>query len=181
MFSHFAIKIIKSTAAVLCKLLPNTPGPHDTLQMCLRTPTQVGSVTQTPIQFMPPEHILPLGHQTQTHINTASDSWSCILVLTANYSLNGGLQRPCAGSLYVMGKRKKKPFWVHAFKFIYAFVQRVLVSMLNKDDLRVKGEQVWQSKPKTLKHAQGWRCLHVLPLAHFLGRSCKRAVPFLWA
>lgn len=122
MFSCFAIKIIKSTEAVLRKLLPNTPGPHDTLQMCLHAPTQVGSVTQTPIQFMPHEHILPLGHQAQTHINTAPDSWSCILVLTANYSLNRGMHRPCAGSLHVMGKRQKKPFRVHAFKFIYACV-----------------------------------------------------------
>lgn len=74
MFSRFAIKIIKLTEAALRKLLPNTPGPHDTLQMCLRAPTQVGSVTQTPIQFMPHEHILPLEHRTQTHINTALDS-----------------------------------------------------------------------------------------------------------
>lgn len=108
MFSCLAIKIIKSTEAALRKLLPNTRGPHRTLQMCLRAPTQVTSVAQTPIQFTPHEHILPLGHRTQTYINTASDSWSCVLVLKANYSLNGGLQRPPAGSLYAMGKRKKK-------------------------------------------------------------------------
>lgn len=74
MFPGFAITIIKSTGAALGAVLPNTPDPHDTLQMCLRAPTQVGTVTQTPIHFVPHEHILPLGHQTKTQINKASDS-----------------------------------------------------------------------------------------------------------
>lgn len=53
--------------------------------------------------------------------------------------------------------------------------------MLIKDDLRVKGEQVWQSKPNMPKHTKEWRCLRVLHLARFLRRSYKRAALFLWA
>lgn len=83
-----------------------------------------------------------------------------------------------------MGKRKNikkllgSPFQVYMGVCLFS---EPLVSMLNKDDLRVKGEIVWQSKPKTPKHGWGWRCLRVRHLACFLGCSCKRAAPFLWA
>lgn len=172
MFPCFAIKIIKSTEAVRHELLPNTPGPHHTLQMCLRAPTQVGSVTQTPIQFMPHEHILPLGHQTQAQINKASDSWSRSFCLTANYGLNGGLQRPCAGSLHVQTRTLLSS---NSFTGLYARLCSPLVAMLNKDEFWVKGEQNSQSRHGTCRQAR--RRLNTGGGAGAAPRPFSRALP----